>query len=282
MDEALGVRLTNPGKVLFPEQGVTKAALARHYLDHMDLMLPHVVGRPLTLVRCPQGRQKKCFFQRHPEGLPERMGRDLPGEEGGAVVITGAADVIELVQRGVLEIHVRGGTWDRPDRPDRLVLDLDPGEGVPFAAIREAAFEVRARLAAEGLVSFARTTGGKGLHVVAPIERRTPWDEAKAFARQLAEKLAGDEPDRFLVSMRKALRKGKIFLDYLRNDRMASAIAPFSTRAREGAPFACPVSWEALGTLERPAPCHVGDVLDEDPTAAMLDVRQRLKKRHVA
>jgi bifunctional non-homologous end joining protein LigD len=244
-------------------------------------MLPHVAGRPLTLVRCPQGRQKKCFFQRHPDGLPERMGHELAGEEGGVIVVSEGADLIELVQRGVLEIHVRGGRVDRPDRPDRLVLDLDPGEGVHFDAVREAAFEVRERLDAEGLASFALTTGGKGLHVVVPVERRTPWDAAKGFTRRLAEDLASDAPDRFLVNMSKARRKGKIFVDYLRNDRKASAIAPFSTRAREGAPFACPVSWEALGRLEGPATCRVGDVLKEDPTAPLFDVRQRLTKRHL-
>lgn len=281
MDEALGVALSSPDRVLFPEQGVTKADLVRHYLAHMELMLPHVAGRPLTLVRCPQGRQKKCFFQRHPDGLPDRMGRDLPGEEGGVIVIEEGADVVELVQRGVLEIHVRGGRWDRPERPDRLVFDLDPGEGVPFEVVREAAFEVRDRLEAEGLVSFALATGGKGLHVVVPVERRTPWDAAKAFTRRLAEDLVHDAPDRYLVTMSKARRKGKIFVDYLRNDRKASAIAPFSTRAREGAPFACPVAWDDLAALEGAAPVSVGDVVEADATADLVTTRQRLTKRHL-
>ncbi|UOM34472.1 DNA ligase D [Acuticoccus sp. I52.16.1] len=274
--ETYGVTLSHPDKMLFPEQGVTKLALAQHYAAHMERMLPHVAGRPLTLVRCPQGRAKKCFYQRHPEGMPERMRRDIGEADGAAIVVEQPADIMELVQLGVLEIHLRGARADRPDKPDRLVFDLDPGDGVPFEAIKDAAHTVRDRLARLDLVSFVKTTGGKGLHVVVPIERRTPWDEAKAWTRALAEELATAEPDRFLTKMTKSKRTGRIFLDYLRNDTKSSAVAPYSVRSREGAPFSLPVGWDALDKLQVPQPVHVGDIAGDDPWAGIEDVRQSL------
>ena len=272
------VVITNPDKILFPEQQVTKLDLVQHYLAHMERMLPHIEGRPLTLVRCPQGRAKKCFYQRHPEGLPETMGRAMAGEDGDAILVTEPEHVVTLVQRGVLEIHLRGSRVDLPNRPDRLVFDLDPGEGVDFRALRSAAFTLREGLEALDLVSFVKTTGGKGLHVVVPIERRTEWVDAKAFARAFCSRLADAEPERFLISMRKAERHGRIFLDYLRNDRKASAVAPYSSRSREGAPFAMPISWDRLKRARTLPTIHVGEVVrGPDPWAQMASVRQRLK-----
>lgn len=277
-DTFCGVTLTNPDKVLFPESGLTKMALAAHYMAHMERALPHIAGRPLTLVRCPQGRAKKCFFQRHPAGLPDRLAREI-GEDEAAIVVQRPQDVIELVQKGTLEIHLRGARADRPDRPDRIVFDLDPGEAVGFEAVKDAAVTLRDRLAQVDLAAFVKTTGGKGLHVVVPIERRTPWAEAKAWARAVAAALARAEPDRFLINMAKAKRRGRIFIDYLRNDTKSSAVAPYSTRAREGAPFALPVSWEALTEFEGPVPVSVGQVVTgPDPWAEMDTVRQRLGK----
>ncbi|WP_157961856.1 DNA ligase D [Acuticoccus kandeliae] len=281
MDTFYGVSLSHPEKVLFPEQNVTKAALAAHYQAHMDLMLPHVVDRPLTLVRCPQGRAAKCFYQRHPEGLPEAMSRDIGEDDGAAIVVREAADIIELVQKGVLEIHLRGARADKPDRPDRLVFDLDPGEGLSFGAVKAAAVDLRDKLAGLDLQSFVKTTGGKGLHVVLPIERRTPWDEAKAWTRAIAAEMADAEPSRFLINMKKDKRHGKIFIDYLRNDVKSSAVAPYSTRARESAPFAVPVSWDDLAALEAPNGFHVGDVVTDNPWASMDAVRQRLTAHHL-
>lgn len=278
--ETYGVTLSHPEKVLFPEQGTTKATLAAHYAAHMERMLPHVAGRPLTLVRCPQGRAKKCFFQRHPEGMPERMSRDI-GEDGAAIVVEDPADIMVLVQLGVLEIHLRGARVDRPDRPDRLVFDLDPGEGVPFGAVKDAAVTVREALADLGLTSFVKTTGGKGLHVVLPIERRTDWPTAKAWTRALADQLAAAEPDRFLTTMTKSKRRGRIYLDTLRNDTKSSAVAPYSTRSREGAPFSIPLAWDALDALDDPQPLSVGEVAEGDPWAEMDGVRQSLTAKRL-
>lgn len=272
-----GVNLSSPDKVLFPEVGLTKAELAAHWDTVMDRALPHLAGRPLTLVRCPQGRAKSCFYQRHPEGMPERMARDI-GEDDLAIVANEPADLMELVQRGTLEVHIRGVRADKPDRPDRVVFDLDPGEGVDTDDVIAAALTVRERLDGFGLRSFPMLTGGKGVHVVLPVERRTPYDEVKAWARAVARSLADDAPDRFVVNMAKAKRKGRIFIDYLRNDHTSSAIAPYSPRARSGAPAAKPVTWDILPML-KPDAYHAGEPLpDEDPWVDMNNVRQRLGK----
>ncbi len=277
-----GVTFTHPEKVLFADQKVTKAALAEHYLAHMDRMLPHVEGRPLTLVRCPQGSGKKCFYQRHPEGLPEGMAADVGEDDGLAITVSSAADVMELVQRGVLEIHLRGARADRPERPDRLVFDLDPAEDVDFDELRQAAFDLRDKLAGLDLVSFVKTTGGKGLHVLVPIERRTDWPDAKAWTRAFSAEMADAEPGRFLITASKARRKGRIFLDYLRNDLKASAVAPYSTRSRPGAPFSVPITWEMLEAAGSLPVWHVGEIVEgPDPWAGVADVRQRLTAAHL-
>src|SRR4051795_1215722 len=196
--EIAGVRLTNPEKVLYPEQSITKRALAEYYLAVADHMLPQVARRPITLVRCPTGRQKKCFYQRHAgSGVPSELSEvEISGfEESGAYLyIKDVKGLVALVQMGVLEIHPWNALADRPDRPDRIVFDLDPGEGVAFADVVAAAHAVRAALTRAGLASFVKTTGGKGLHVVVPIARRHAWAPVKAFARGVADGLAQDAP----------------------------------------------------------------------------------------
>src|ERR687898_1727072 len=173
--EIAGVRLTSPDKVLYPEQGTTKRDLAEYYVAVADQILPHVASRPITLVRCPTVRQKKCFYQRHAgSGVPSELGEvDIPGfEESGAYLfIKDVKGLVALVQMGVLEVHPWGARVDKPDRPDRIIFDLDPGEGLGFADVAEAGHEVRASLAELGLMSFAKTTGGKGVHVVLPVDR---------------------------------------------------------------------------------------------------------------
>jgi bifunctional non-homologous end joining protein LigD len=246
--EIAGVRLTSPDKVLYPEQGITKRDLANYMLAVADWMLPHVAKRPITLVRCPTGRQRKCFYQRHAgSGVPSELGEIVvPGFEEPYLFVRDPRGLVALVQMGVLEIHPWGARNDNPERPDRLVFDLDPGEGLAFADVVAAAREVRAMLESIKLTSFLKTTGGKGLHLVVPIARRYDWQQVKAFAKRAAEKLAKEKPERYLIRMSKAERRGRILIDYLRNDPTSTAIAPYSTRSREGAPVATPLAWDEL------------------------------------
>ncbi|MCL4765132.1 MAG: non-homologous end-joining DNA ligase [Hyphomicrobiaceae bacterium] len=281
-----GVRLTSPDKVLYPEQGITKRALADYYCTVADLMLPHVARRPISLVRCPAGRQRKCFFQRHAgSGVPPEVSEiQIEGleETGAYLFIRNVKGLIALVQMGVLEIHPWGSRIDRPDRPDRIVFDLDPGEGLAFRDVVAAAHELRAVLAGLDLVAFVRSTGGKGLHVVVPIERRYDWSAVKAFAKGTAQSMAADAPGRFVTKISKALRKGRIFIDYLRNDATATAIAPYSTRARAGAPVATPLHWDELGPGLDPAGFDIRTVprrlarMASDPWSEIARIRQRL------
>lgn len=280
-----GVHLSHPEKVLYPEQGITKNDLAAYYAAVARVMLPHVANRPITLVRCPTGRQKKCFYQRHAgSGVSEALSQvEIEGfEESGAYLyLKDVAGLVTLVQMGVLEVHPWGALVDRPDRPDRVILDFDPGEGAGFDMVVAAACEMRDRLAAKGLASFCKTTGGKGLHVVAPIERRHDWHAVKAFAKAIAEEAAADAPDRYLTRISKAQRKKRIFIDYLRNDATSTAVAPYSTRSREGAPVSTPLDWSEVKPGLDPAAFNLRSVPARvaaigDPWAAIFEVRQRL------
>jgi bifunctional non-homologous end joining protein LigD len=282
--EVAGVRLTSPDKVLYPEQGITKRDLANYMVAVADWMLPHVAKRPITLVRCPTGRQKKCFYQRHAgSGVPSELGEiPVPGFEEPYLFVRDVRGLVALVQMGVLEIHPWGARNDNPERPDRLVFDLDPGEGMTFADVVAAARDVRAMLDSIKLTSFLKTTGGKGLHLVVPIVRRYDWQEVKAFAKRAAEKLAKEKPERYLIRMSKAERRGRILIDYLRNDPTSTAIAPYSTRSREGAPVATPLAWEELNDKldpkafnERTVPSRL-KTLREDPWKDIGSLKQLL------
>ena len=280
------VRITSPDKVLYPEQGITKRALAEYYLAVADAMLPHVARRPITLVRCPTGRQKKCFYQRHAgSGVPAELGEvEITGfEESGAYLyIRDRRGLVALVQMGVLEVHPWGALIDRPERPDRVIFDLDPGEGLGFADVVSAALELRTRLDRMGLKSFPKTTGGKGLHLVAPIERRHEWREVKAFAKGVAEALSAEMPERFLSRISIAARRGRIFIDYLRNDPTSTAGAPYSTRSRPGEPVATPLAWDELSPELDTASFNLETVparlerIGGDPWRDMGQVKQRL------
>ena len=284
----LGVTLTHPGKVLYPEQGITKSALAEYYKSIAEWILPFVRSRPISLVRCPAGRAHKCFFQRHAgSGIPSQIKEiDIPGfEESGAYLyITSAAGLIALVQIGVLEIHPWGCRTDRPERPDRITFDLDPGEGLTFRDVVDGAKDVRDFLTTVGLKSFVKTTGGKGLHVQLPIARRYTWPEAKSFAKRAAELIAAKAPDRYLTRIPKAERKRRIFIDYLRNDPTSTSVAAYSTRARPGAPVSTPLHWDELSTELDPAKFSVMTVpqrlqrLRRDPWAGMDKLHQLLPK----
>ncbi len=287
--EIAGVRLTSPDKVLYPEQSITKRQLAEYYLAVAEAMLPHVARRPITLVRCPTGRQRKCFYQRHAgSGVPAELGEvDIPGfEDSGAYLfIKDAPGLVALVQMGVLEVHPWGARVDKPDRPDRIIFDLDPGEGLGFADVAEAAHEVRAYLDGLGLTSFAKTTGGKGVHVAVPVDRRYDYPQVKAFAKKVAESLAAKTPTRYLTRISKAERRGRIFIDYLRNDATSTAVAAYSTRSRAGAPVATPVTWDELIPALDPAAFNVNTVparlakIGGDPWREMGKVRQGLPEK---
>jgi len=279
-----GVRLSSPDKILYPEQGITKAALADYYVAVAPRMLPHVAFRPVTMVRCPTGRGTKCFYQRHAgSGVPEQLGEILvPGFEEPYLFIRDVAGLVAMVQMGVLEIHPWGVTNAHPDKADRIVFDLDPDEGLSFDDVIRAAHEVRERLAALGLTSFVKTTGGKGLHVVVPVEPTAAWGEVKSFAKGVSKEMAADAPDKYLTKISKAERAGRIFIDYLRNDPTSTAVAPYSTRSRSGAPVAMPLLWEQVKAGLDPCDYLVTTVpaliakQKSDPWANVLEVKQRL------
>jgi bifunctional non-homologous end joining protein LigD len=279
-----GVRLSSPDKVLWAEQGITKSELADYYLSVADVMLPHVARRPVTMVRCPTGAEKKCFYQRHTASgvLPELKEVTVPGFDEPYLYIEDAAGLVAMVQMGTLEIHPWGVRIETPDRPDRIIFDLDPDEGLGFSDVVRAALEVRERLGALGLASFVKTTGGKGLHVVLPIEPVHDWREAKGFAKGFSELMAADAPDRYLTRISKAEREGRIFIDYLRNDPTSTAVGPYSTRSRPGAPVATPLEWDEVTEGLDPRAFTVATVpervrtLPRDPWSGMDRLQQRL------
>ncbi|HEX8571235.1 MAG TPA: non-homologous end-joining DNA ligase [Allosphingosinicella sp.] len=279
-----GVRLSNPDKILYPEQGITKGQLADYYVAVADRMLPHVGFRPVTMVRCPMGQETKCFYQRHAgSGVPEQLREvTIPGFDEPYLYIADVAGLVAMVQMGVLEIHPWGVKVESPDRADRIVFDLDPAEGLTFEAVIDAAKEVRDRLKPLGLTSFVKTTGGKGLHVVVPVEATAPWKEVKSFAKGVSAEMAADSPGKYLTTAGKADRVGRIFIDYLRNDPTSTAVAPYSTRSRKGAPVAMPIRWDQVKPGLDPCDYTVETVPGllarqrADPWAEMLEVKQKL------
>jgi bifunctional non-homologous end joining protein LigD len=284
--EVEGVRVTHPDRVLFAGEGVTKRNLIDYYLAASNHILPQIAGRPLSLVRCPDGTAGDCFFQKHASrGFPKAFKPIQIKDKSGSdtyLYIEDVTGLVAAVQMGALELHIWGSHVDTLEKPDRIVFDFDPDEDLDFADVKQAAKEMRDRLAAVDLTSFVMASGGKGLHVVVPLTPHYGWDEVKGFAEAMARILAAEHPDRYLAEMSKARRKGKIFVDYLRNGRGATAIAPFSTRARKGAPVAWPIAWSALGRLENAHPFAVGDGAPAlqrqktDPWQGYFDVDQVL------
>ncbi|MGZ3218156.1 DNA ligase D [Paracoccus sp. T5] len=250
------VRLTSPDRVYWKDVGVTKQGLADYYSDVWTRMGPFVANRPLALVRCPDGVGGQCFFQKHAwrgqsaEILKAHDPKDSSDEP--LVAVDSLAGLIGLVQGGALEIHPWGAQIDDLERPDFITMDLDPGPGVAWNDVIAAALEVRERLAAAGLASFVKTSGGKGLHVVAPLKPRAGWDQVKGFAKGIAEAMAADSPNAYVATITKSKRKGKTLIDYLRNGRGATAVAPYSTRARPGAAVSMPLDWSELGAAIGP------------------------------
>ncbi|HVS00055.1 MAG TPA: DNA ligase D [Thermoanaerobaculia bacterium] len=286
ISEIGGVKLSSPEKVLYPEQGVTKRELALYYERIADWILPHVEDRPLTLVRCPEGQAKECFYQKHVnEHFPAAVHR-VEVDASAKTVPYGAIDslkgLISLVQMGALELHIWGSRRDQIEKPDYVVFDLDPDEGLGWDRVVEGALRVRERLAELGLQTFLKTTGGKGLHVALPLTRRLEWDEVKAFTKAVSEDIAAAEPDRYTSKLPKVRRQGKIFIDYLRNGRGATSIAAYSTRARPGAPVSTPLFWEELESDVRANTFNVRNLpqrlesLKADPWEGIYKVRQSI------
>jgi bifunctional non-homologous end joining protein LigD len=285
--EISGIALTHPDKLLYPGQGITKRQLAEYYAAVAPWMLLQAAGRPISLVRCPQGQGKACFFQRHAGLGSSEYIRPIAGSQEAEgepfVMIEDVRGLIALVQMGVLEVHCWGSRADAIEKPDRIVFDFDPAPDVAWEEVKHTAKEMRARLAKWGYESFLKTTGGKGLHVVMPIMRGPSWEEVKDFARETAGQMVDEAPERFTDNIRKAERTGKIFIDYLRNERSASAIAPYSTRAKPGAPVALPIDWKELDALDTPNAFTIANVpallkkRRKDPWTDIDRIKQRLK-----
>ena len=267
--DVAGVRITHANKVLWPDTGYTKLDLARYYEAVAERILPHFTGRPLSLVRAPDGIGKQTFFQKHEHvGTPKAIRRvQIPEGDGtGAeaatyLTVDDVAGLVSLAQIGVVEIHPWGSTVRRLEQPDRIIFDLDPDGGLPWSRVCDAAFELREALAgAAGLQSFAKTTGGKGLHVVVPLDAAADWGTVKFFAKTVAEACAGAAPDRYTANLAKRARTGRIFIDYLRNGRGATAVAAYSPRARSGATVSMPVGWDDVAARIDPREFTVATV----------------------
>jgi bifunctional non-homologous end joining protein LigD len=281
-----GVGISHPDRVIYESPALTKLDIARYYESIRKWIVPHVARRPLTLVRCPEGLKAGCFYMKHsPVWAPEALRRVRIQEKkkvGEYLVADDLTAIVGLVQMGVLEVHTWNSTIEELERPNRLVIDLDPGDDVGWPEVVAAARSVRSALEALDLESWVKTTGGRGLHVVTPLRPQADWSECLAFARGLSEALERAEPDRYTTEFAKAGRGRKILIDYLRNNRTNTSIAAYSTRARDGAPVSMPLRWEDLRSTTQPRSFSVMTVpprlarLAEDPWKGYWSCRQRL------
>lgn len=272
------VTISSRDRIIFPEAKATKGDLADYYEAVAPLMLAHAARRPISLVRCPQGRAKKCFFQKHDSGsfgdhVHHVPIREKDGGHEDYLYVDDADGLLACVQMGTIEFHGWGSHVGALEKPDRMVFDLDPDEGLAFADVKKAALDIRRQLSDIGLVSFAMLSGGKGVHVVVPLDPGHSWDAHKDFSKRFAEALSLAEPDRFIATMSKAMRKGKIFIDYLRNQRGSTATMPYSARAREGAPVAVPIGWDALADVAKAGAWSIRDAADLLDRAAAPDLK---------
>lgn len=282
------VKLTHPDRIYWPEEGVTKEGLADYYTEVWQYIAPFIVARPLALLRSPEGITGQAFFQKHAwKGLNPNIEliRDPKDKDGEPLISINDLDgLIGLVQSAVLEIHPWGSTVADWERPDVIIMDLDPGDGVNWETVVEAAHETRARLEQAGLSAFVKTSGGKGLHVVAPVKPKAAWPEVKSLTKAIADSMASDSPDKYVSTITKSKRKGKILIDYLRNQRGMTAVAPYSTRARPGAAVSMPLEWDELTPGIGPAyftvlntPTRLGSI-KRDPWADFRAAAAPIKK----
>lgn len=286
--DVLGIRISHADRLLFSDPDITKIDLARYYGVVADRMLPFAARHPASILRCPKGPDHQCFYQKHAgEGFPDEI-HQVPIEESDGDIanylyVDDAEGLIAAVQMGTIEFHIWGSTVDKLDAADRLVFDLDPDPSVTFETVKTAAVDLRKTLDDIGLKSLAMVSGGKGIHVIVPLSRNAPWEDAKAFAKALSVKIADQDPDHYIATMSKAKRKGRIFIDWLRNERGATAVAPYSIRARKSGPVATPVTWEELADLDTANGFHIPDILGRiedgnDPWAEASDWKQSITK----
>ncbi len=295
-DKSAGIvadlRLTHPDKILDEESKLTKQQLAEYYFEVADYLIPYIAERPLSIVRCPEGSGKPCFFQKHAgQGVPKGIDSvSVPNKKGGGseeyITVSKKEGLVGLAQIGVLEIHPWGSRNDALETPDQIIFDLDPDAAIEWKTLVETANEVRDVLKELGLVSFVKSTGGKGLHIVAPIQPKQEWTAVKDFTRNVASALEAARPDRYLIKMTKSARAGRIFLDYLRNDRGSTAVAPYSPRARKGVRVAIPLRWEEL-RKGNPTTFSVANFdtwkkrLKDDPWESFLHTKQTLTEKAI-
>lgn len=279
-----GIAITHPERVISEQGHVTKVKLAEYYASVSRLLLPRIVRRPLSLLRCPAGIASDCFYQRNPG---RGLGPDVRvfkfthnGKKFEYLYIEDERGLLELIQMNTIEIHPWGANIDAIDYPDRLIFDLDPAPDVPFAALKLGAQDLRQRLKQKGLEAGLKCTGGKGLHVIVPLSSKAKWAEAKAFAASLAQEMVAAAPDAYVATMSKAKRTGRIFIDTFRNDYTATSIADYAVRARPGAPVAVPVEWEELKSLKAANQFTIDDVRQR-LTAVRTDAFSRLKGQSI-
>ena len=289
--EVGGVTISHPDRVIYPDTEITKAGLAEYYFAVAEHILPHVKNRPLSMLRCPEGISDECFFQRHiARGQSAHLydtGIKVKGRNESYMMIKDVEGLVTLVQWGVIELHPWGCLNDKPELPDRIIFDLDPDPAVTFSQLIEGAREIRTRMQEFGLESFIKTTGGKGLHVVIPLTRAYGWEPIKAFARAIADSMQHDNPKLYIAKSSKEERRGKIFVDYLRNDLTSTAIAAYSARAREGATVAMPIAWEELKASLQPKEFTIETLpallkkRKADPWEDFFKVKQKISAKYL-
>ena len=275
------VAITHATRVVYPETDITKGDVAKYYERVAPLMLPFMQGRLISLMRCTEGIKGECFFQRNPM---KGMGKNIKsrkithkGKSHEYIYIEDAIGILQLVQMGTIEFHGWQSTLAHKGKPDQIIFDLDPDPTVPFEAVKLAAEDIRVRLASRKLASFARLSGGKGIHVVVPIRPEHDWGKVKDYARSFAEEMAREAPEAYVANMSKARRKGKIFIDFFRNDFASTAIVPFSLRARAGAPIAWPVSWSDLKKIKQAQEMQLTNINKRDFIKAEKAVQEWLQ-----
>lgn len=268
-----GVTITHPDRVVYEKGLITKGDVARYYAAVARVLLEEIHRRPITVVRCPNGIKADCFYQRN---VGFGLGADVhpflweyKGRSYKYIYVKDVKGIMEMIQMGVIEIHPWGATIDHIHMPDRMIFDLDPDPSVSFSDVKKAALEIQARLKQVALESFLKCTGGKGLHIVVPLAEEHRWEDVKAWASAFARQMVEEAPDRYVATITKSKRKGKILIDYFRNDYTATSIAGYSLRARPGMPVAVPLEWRELPTLNN------GDQFD------MKAVLRRIDRRHV-